>query len=216
MLLWDQLIDLLRMMIFAYAQACGGNLGAGVLAASMVVRIVMFPLTLRMARASMVHQQAMQRLQPELEAIRKRFRNHPERIAEESRKVFERHGVSPMPLAGCLSGLLQMPAFLAFYSAVRKAIAAGGRFLWIRNIAKPDVLLTIIVSAITYASVVYAASGSPPQHGKQIMAVLPVVVTVLILIKTSAGVGLYWGVSAAASLLQTFVVRRSSPLGRTC
>ncbi len=209
MMLWDQLVDLFRVMIVAYSQACGGNLGAGIVAFSITLRIVMFPVTLRIARASMAHQQAMEKLQPDLERIRKRFRKRPERIAEESHKLFQEHGVSLIPYVGCLGGLAQMPLFLAVYSAVRQVVGAGGRFLWIRNIARPDMLLTVIVAAVTYASIAYSASGMP-QQGKQMVLVLPVIATVLVLAKTSAGIGLYWGVSAAASLIQSIVIRRSA------
>ena len=115
MLVWDQVVDFLRLMIFSYAQACGGNLGAGILATSVVIRIVMFPFTLRIARVSVSHQQAMAKLQPELERIRKKFRKRPERIAQETRKLFDKHHVSPLPLGGCLGGLVQMPVFVALY-----------------------------------------------------------------------------------------------------
>ncbi len=209
MLLWDQFVDLFRVTIAAYAQACGGNLGSGIVAFSVTLRFLMFPITLRIARASMAHQQAMQKLQPELEKIHKRFRKRPERIAEESHKLFQKHGVSPIPYAGCLGGLAQMPLFLAVYSAVRQVVAAGGRFLWIGNIARPDLILTAIVTALTYASIAYSTSNMP-QQGKQIVVLLPVIATVFVLAKTSAGLGLYWGVSAAASLIQSMVIRRSA------
>lgn len=209
MLLWDQFVDLFRVMIVAYTQACGGNVGAGIVAFSVTLRILMFPITLQIARASTAHQQAMQKLQPELEKIRKRYRKKPDRIAEESQRLFQKHGVSPIPYAGCLGGLAQMPLLLAVYSAVRQVVAAGGRFLWIRNIARPDLVLTAIVTALTYGSIAYSTSNMP-QQGKQIMVLLPVIVTILVLAKTSAGIGLYWGVSAAASLVQSLVIRRST------
>lgn len=209
MLLWDQFVDLFRVMIVAYTQACGGNVGAGIVAFSVTLRILMFPITLQMARASMAHRQAMQKLQPELEKIRKRFPKKPDRIAEESQKLFQKHGVSPIPYAGCLGGLAQMPLLLAVYSAVRQVVAAGGRFVWIRNIARPDLILTVVVTALTYASMAHSASNMP-QQGKAIMILLPIIATVIVLAKTSAGIGLYWGVSAAASLVQSIVVRRSA------
>ena len=209
MLLWDQFVDLFRVMIVAYAQACGGNLGAGILAFSVTLRLVLFPITMRIARVSQAHQEAMQKLQPELKQIRNRFKKQPERIAEESRKLLEKHGLSPIPYTGCLGSLAQMPLFLAVYSAVRQVVGMGGRFLWIRNIARPDMLLTAMVTALTYASIAYSTSNMP-QQGKQLIVFLPVIVTALVLAKTSAGLALYWGVSAAASLIQSIVVRRQA------
>ncbi|MEM7355443.1 MAG: YidC/Oxa1 family membrane protein insertase [Acidobacteriota bacterium] len=214
MIFWDQAVDFLQSMIFAYAQASGGNLGAGILATSIVVRLALFPLTLRLARLAAAHQEAMRKLQPELDRIRQRFAKKPERIAAESLELFEKNNVSPYPLPGCFGALAQAPIFLAVYSAVQNVVTAGGRFLWIKNLAKPDAWLTLAVAALTYLSVAISVSGTPPQPGRSLVLVLPVVVTVMVLAKASAGVGLYWGVSAAASAVQAYVVRRSTPAGR--
>lgn len=211
MALWDSLVDLMRLLIFTYAQVCGGNLGSGILLASVTVRIVLLPLTLRIAKAASAYQQAMKQLQPEMERIRSKYHDRSDRRAEETQKLFEKHGVSPVPLAGCLGGVLQMPVFVACYSAVRDAATQGGRFLWIANIARPDLALTAIVTAITFGTVAYSSSSMPSQQQRQLMLVLPVAITVIALFKTSAGVALYWGVSSAFGLLQAYLVRRSSP-----
>ena len=81
MLLWDQLVEFIRLMIFAYAQACGGNLGSGIVAVSLLIRFAMLPLTVRIAKVSLAHQQAMAKLKPELDRIRHRYRDRPETIA---------------------------------------------------------------------------------------------------------------------------------------
>ncbi len=211
MFLWDQLVDWLRLMIFAYSQACGGNLGCGVLAASLTVRLLLFPLTLRLARSMQAHQRALQKLQPELSRIRERFQKQPERIAAESQKLFEKHKVSPLPVGGCLGAIVQMPIFLAVYSAVRGVVAGGGKFLWIKNIAKPDVWLTLIVAGITALSVAISTNPTTsPSEGKQLLLVLPVIMTLIVLSKVSAGLGLYWGVSASVSLAQSYLVRQTA------
>ncbi len=183
----------------------------GAVAASLTVRLLLFPLTLRLARSTQAHQQALQKLQPELTRIRERFQKQPERIAAESQKLFEKHNVSPLPIGGCLGAVAQMPIFLAVYSAVRGVVAAGGKFLWIKNIAKPDVWLTVIVAGITALSVAISTNpATSSSEGKQLLLVLPVIMTVIVLSKVSAGLGLYWGVSASVSLAQSYLVRQTA------
>lgn len=211
MALWDSLVDLMRLLIFTYAQVCGGNLGSGILLASVTVRIALLPFTLRMAKASTAHQQAMQELQPEMERIRAKYRDRSDRMAEETQKLLKKHDISPLPLAGCLGGVLQLPVFVACYSAVRDTATQGGRFLWIANIARPNLVLTAIVTAITFGTVAYSSSSMPSAQQRQLMLVLPVAITLIALFKTSAGVALYWGVSSAFGLLQAYLVRRSIP-----
>ena len=208
MLVWDQFVDLLQAAIFAYSQACGGNVGVGIVAVTFLVRMAMLPLTLRLARLSAAHVEAMRRLKPKLERIRTRYRGKPECVAEETRRLFDKEGVSPLPLAGCLGSLVQMPVLVGLFSAVRSAAAAGGRFLWIPSIAKPDFLLTIAVAALTYAAVALGARDAEPN--KTVMLLIPTVVTFLVLSRLAAGIGLYWGVSSLVSVLQAAIVRRRS------
>jgi YidC/Oxa1 family membrane protein insertase len=124
--------------------------------------------------------------------------------------LFRREGVSPLPLTGCLGTVIQIPVLLALFSAVRGCVAAGGRFLWIRNIARPDFLLTVAVTAVTAATGAMAANS--PGQQKALMIAVPTVITIFVLLKLSAGIGLYWGVSSLVSLLQTAILRRERVL----
>jgi YidC/Oxa1 family membrane protein insertase len=212
MALWTQFVDVLREAMFAYAHATNGNLALGIMAVTFLARLALFPLALRLARAAAVHQEALHRVQPELEAVRTRFQKDPSRIAEESRRILSRAGVSVVPVAGCVGALFQAPVFLGLFSAVRQCAALGGRFMWIRDISRPDVALTLVVAAITVASM---AAGPPPSAGAQnrtLMIVLPAIFTVIALWQMAAGIGLYWGVSSAVGVAQGLVLRRG--LGR--
>ena len=110
-----------------------------------------------------------------------------------------------MPLAGCAGTFVQLPIVVGLYSAVRRCVVAGGRFLWIRNIAIPDLLLTVAVTALTMVTLAVGASSTGPN--KAIAVVIPTAITFLVLSKLAAGIGLYWGVSLLVSLLQTGLIR---------
>jgi YidC/Oxa1 family membrane protein insertase len=150
--MWIQAVEVIRESIFAYAQVSNGNLAYGIMAVTFLARLALFPLTLRLARAAAAQQETMRRVAPELDAARTRFKDDPVRLAEETRRIFAREGVSMIPAAGCVGALLQMPVLLALFDAVRQSAAIGGRFLWIRDISKPDVALAMLVAAVTAAS----------------------------------------------------------------
>lgn len=206
MLAWDQFVELLRVAILGYSQACGGSIGTGIVAVTLLVRLAMLPLTLRLARISAAHQETMRKVKPKLDKIRSRFRDRPNRMAEETRRLFQREGISPLPLGGCAGTLVQIPIFLGLFTAVRRCAAFGGRFLWIRTIAKPDVLLTAAVSVLTAATLVVGAHSS--DHNRMLMAAISTIITFSVLATMPAGVGLYWGASGFVSLLQSALIRR--------
>lgn len=160
--MWDTLVDSCRILIFTYAQVCGGNLGAGILLASLTLRAVLLPLSLRMAGESRKHQEAMQKLQPELERIQEKYRSQPELRAEKMQALLKEHGVSLLSKS-LLVNFAQVPLFIAFYNAVQKVAALGGRFLWIGNLARPDTLLTILVTSLTCGAVFLSRPNQAPQ-----------------------------------------------------
>ena len=208
MVLWDQAVYFLRDLMFAYAQATNGNLAAGIVAVTFVARVVLLPFTLHLARSAAVQQTVMRRLKPELDGIRAKFKNDPRRIADETRRIFEREGTSLVPLSGCVGVLLQAPILLALFQAVRQCAEFGGRFTWIRDIAKPDPILAILVAALTVGSVAAGPQPDPTLSNRLVLMVIPGVITLIALWQMAAGVGLYWGVSSGVSVVQGVMVRR--------
>jgi len=204
--LWNQAVEVLREAMFAYAQATTGSLAVGIIAVTFLARLALFPLTLRLARASAAHQAAMRKIQPQLEALRRRFKGEPERVATETRRLLVREKVTPLPTAGCAGTLLQAPILLALFSAARRCAAVGGRFWWVGDIAKPDVVLAVVVALLTAASVL-AGPQIQGQHRARMIAV-PVILTLVALSKMAAGIGLYWGVSSAFSVVQGRLAKR--------
>ena len=103
--------------------------------------------------------------------------------------------------------LAPVPVLLALYSAVRQCAAVGGRFLWIADISRPDRLLAVLVSALGVGAAWLAPV--PEGQSRTLMAVLPAVVTMAVLWKMSAGIGLYWGLSSAVGAAQTLMTTRA-------
>ena len=209
--MWEYAVELLRESIFAYAQACHGNLGAGILAVSFLARLALLPIGLRVSRAMAQQQRTMARLQPALEALRKTHAGDPKRLAEETQHLFAREGVSPFAVAGSFASLAQVPVLVALYSAVRQASASGSAFLWIRNLALPDLPLAIAATAFTLVSMVpggAGASGSTPS--RLLILSVTAAITFTALSKMAAGVGLYWGLSSVFGAAQSWAAQRAT------
>ncbi|WP_280211505.1 membrane protein insertase YidC [Nocardia cyriacigeorgica] len=79
----------------------------------MTLRAALFPVFLKLARS----QAAIRRLQPQLEAIRKKYPDDRQRQATETQRLYREHGVSPF--AGCLPLLGQAFVFLGLFHVLR-------------------------------------------------------------------------------------------------
>jgi len=83
---------------------------------------------------------------------------------------------------------------------------AGGRFLWIRNLARPDAILAVATGVLTCAASLLAPHL--PQQSRVAVAMLPALLTLLFAWRLASGVVLYWAASTAVSGLQGVLLSR--------
>jgi YidC/Oxa1 family membrane protein insertase len=81
-----------------------------------LMRLIMVPLFVKQMHTT----RAMSALAPEMQALRKKYKNDKQTLQQETMKLYQQAGINP--LMGCLPVVLQLPMFFALYS-VLKAIA---------------------------------------------------------------------------------------------
>jgi YidC/Oxa1 family membrane protein insertase len=206
--IWSAFVDFLVMILVTLSQAYGGSLGLAIVTVSLGARLLLLPIMLKLARRAQKRQAKLLALQPEIEQINKRFRSNPERLSQEMSKLYSRRGVSMVDSAGLLGGLAQLPVFAGLYWAISQGLGVGGRFLWIGSLAQPDLALTMLVAGITLLTGMLTPDLPPAT--RNLYALLPTVVTVVLIWQLAAGLGLYWATSSAVGLLQTIILRRTA------
>ena len=107
----------------------------------LIVRTLILPLTLKQVRSS----KAMQAIQPEIQKIREKYKDQPEKVQMETMKLFQENKVNPM--AGCLPLIVQMPIFIALYHSIYyNNLLRDHEFLWLQ-LGQPDKLFILPVLA---------------------------------------------------------------------
>ena len=107
---------LLVVMKFFYKVSPIHNWGLAIILLTVSVKAVTFPLQWK----SMKSMQEMQRIQPQIEELKKRLGGDTQRFNEEQMKLFKEHGVNPM--GGCLPMVIQMPVWFALYTTLRVSV----------------------------------------------------------------------------------------------
>ena len=109
--------------------------GFAIILLTITVRSCMFPLSRKQALMAA----KMQELQPELTALKEKYKATPEKFAQAQMDLFSKHKCNP--LSGCLWALVQLPIFFGLYQAFTISVAMrGAPFLWVNNLAAPDAL----------------------------------------------------------------------------
>ena len=204
--LWTNFVDLLYALLSSLSVAFGGNMGLAIAAVSFTFRIALLPFTLRLAYRSAATQAALKKLAPQLSRIRKIYKDDPQRVWEETAKLHKHHGIKLIDGRGFLGILIQAPLFIGLFSAVRRGLTHASRFLWIKDLNKPDGLLAFICASLIGLSAA-VAPGTTEQH-RAATAILPALLTLIFLWRIAAGVGIYSFASSLVGLAQAFMVRR--------
>jgi YidC/Oxa1 family membrane protein insertase len=87
--------------------------GLSIVILVMLMRLIMVPLFVKQVRA----QRKMQAHMPQLQELRKRYKNDKQRLNEETMKFYRENGINP--LGGCLPLVAQLPVFWALFNVLR-------------------------------------------------------------------------------------------------
>jgi YidC/Oxa1 family membrane protein insertase len=217
---WSGILALafLRMLkIFHYIAP---NYGIDIILLTVAIRVVFLPISIKSQRSMM----RLQRLQPQVERMREKFKDDRDRLNREMVDLYKRNHVNP--LGGCAPMLLQLPIFIGLYQALLNAVELRhAPFVgWIRDLSAPECLpiphvpkftflpcggipvLVLLMGASTYLQQVMAPQSPDPSQ-QRMMMLMPLVFTIMFL-NFPAGLTLYYFCSNALGIAQQYFLNR--------
>ena len=234
--IFQPLIDVAEAILRFYHDSFGLGWGWSIVMLTVTVRLAILPLTFKQVRSM----QAMQKLQPQMKALQKRYKDDRQRMNEELMKLYRDHQVNP--LGSCLPLLLQLPFFLAlfylqqseaFRALVRdtggslgvlsgggtedlaQAVTGGEKFLFIPDLTVAPtggVLIALILIYIftQLGSSTVSAMTITDKNQKRLMFALPFLFVPFI-ISFPAGLLVYWITTNAWTIGQQLLIRKVLP-----
>ncbi len=197
-------VGLQRTLIFFYEYT--GNYGLAIIFLTLIIQGIMLPLTFKQYESM----QKMSVIQPEVQAVQKKFKQNPKTMQIEMMKVYKKHKVNPM--GGCLPMLLPFPVIIILYrSLLDFNFTENPSFLWIKDLGQPNIPLLLALGALMFlqqriSQRVRPAAGQQEGMAKM-MQFFPIFI-IFILWSLPSGVMLYWFTSTLVSLLQNVLIAR--------
>jgi YidC/Oxa1 family membrane protein insertase len=196
------------------------NYGIAIILLTVIVRVVTLPMSIKSQRSMM----RMQRLQPQVERIREKFKDDQERLNREMVDLYKRNHVNP--LGGCLPMLIQLPILWGLYEALLNAVdlRQAPFVAWIKDLSAPDCLpvpgmpalplttchgipvLVLLMAATSLIQQWMMPRQADPSQQKM-MLYMPVIFS-LIFIDLPAGLSLYYLASNVLGIIQQFFLNR--------
>jgi YidC/Oxa1 family membrane protein insertase len=216
---WKWIRPLSR-LIFAFMLLCHRaipNYGVVIIILSALTKLLFWPLT----QKSFKSMREMQRLQPEMAAMKEKYKNDPQRLNKAMMELYRERGVNPV--GGCLPLLLQMPVFISLFNVLRLTIELRRApfMLWIRDLSAPDVVarmpfsLPFIGDAVSVLPILMGiamflqqkmSATDPKQAAMTYM--LPIVFTVMFF-RFPSGLVLYWLVNNVLTIGHQYLMARA-------
>jgi len=204
------------------------NFAFAIIALTIIVRLVMLPLTMRQIRST----KAMSALQPKLKEIQKKYGKDKQRLQQEMTKLYRESGISPL---GCLWPMLvQLPIWIALYQSILKAVAASPEdllglsdrlyglsilhesvplesgFLWL-NLGRPDpfLIMAVLVGGTMYIQqkMAMVRTTDPKQQSmnRMMLWMMPLLFAFFTL-QFPSGLALFWVVSNIIGIVMQYYI----------
>jgi YidC/Oxa1 family membrane protein insertase len=188
------------------------NWGWAILVLTLVINLAMLPTRIQMMKSAL----KMQRIQPEMNAIKEKFKKYKTtdpRRADMNKEMFDlqkREGVNMF--GGCLPMLVQWPLLYAFYRMLLNTIELRqAPWLWLHNLAAPDPLHILPIFFIVTMFLVQYLTPSPgmdPAQQKMMAYTMPVFFGFMTW-NLSSGLALYWAFGNVINVIQQAVMNRT-------
>ena len=196
---------LVRVLNFFYKYV--HNYGLAIIILTVIIKIILLPLT----HKSYSSMKAMQKLQPEMKAMRELYGDDKTMLNQKMMELYKKHKVNPA--SGCLPILLQLPIFIAFYRALYVSIELRHTpfVWWIQDLSAPDpfYVTPILMGASMLISQKMTPTSIDPMQAKMMMA-MPIVFTFLFL-SFPTGLVIYWLVNNVLTIFQQMYINRPDP-----
>ena len=198
--------------IFSIIEAClqffslqfGINQALAIVLFTLAAKLLFLPISFKAALDNYKNKLKVEQLKPELEQLKAKYKENPVELSRQNMTLFKSHNISFFNKTTFANLLTQGGLGIALFSAL-KNISLHAKILWISNIAKPDILLSIVVGVITYISMI-----AMPSSGEQSMVLLflvPTILSFIVLSFSPAAIGLFWATSTLFTTVQNIFLR---------
>ena len=189
------------------------NWGWAIAIQTIIINLALLPLRITSMKSAM----KMQRVQPQVNAIKKKYEKFSmkdPRKAEMNKEisaVFKENGVNPA--GGCLPMVVQLPFLWAYYTMLGAAIELRhAPWLWIHDLSAPDplhILPVLIVVSTFLMQRMTPTAGMDPSQQKMMNLMMPIMLGFFSW-SVASGLGLYWLLGTVIAIVQQLVMNRTS------
>jgi YidC/Oxa1 family membrane protein insertase len=193
-----------------------GSWGWAIVILTVLINILTLPFKIKTMQSAL----KMQRIQPQMDAIKERYKKYkvtdPKRneMNAEVMQLQKDNGVNMF--GGCIPSLITFPLLIAFFTMLPKVVELRqAHWFWLPDLQAPDpfhILPVLMIVSMFLVQFYTPSPGVDPQQQKMMAFMMPAFSGYMTW-NYASGLALYWAVGNLISIAQQAVMNRTS-LGR--
>lgn len=203
--LWTMWTHLLQASLGYFAAHFGLSEAVAIIALTLLARIAMMPISLTAAYRMQKNKEALERIKPALDELRKTYKDNPSELSARTMSLYRENGITFIDKVSMLNMGAQGIFGLGIYQCLKRTMFST-KFLWIPNLAKPDFLLTLLVGVLMVLGMA-VMPGATANTSMLLMVAISVVVSMFAIAALPSALGIYWATSNAVTVVQTLALR---------
>jgi YidC/Oxa1 family membrane protein insertase len=212
-----------NLLVFLYNTISWHDLGIAIVFLTIIIRLILYPLS----KQSIKSQKSLQTLQPEIEAIKEKYKDDKEKMGPEIMALYKKKKINPF--GSCLPMLVQLPFLFAIYRVFFNELKEGAVFdnealysfvaspgsldpiaFGFLNLADKNIWIALLAGAAQFWQTKmmmskHKSKGAAGAMTTQMMYFMPII-TVVIGSRFPAGLTFYWLLTTLFSVLQQYMV----------
>ncbi len=218
---------LFNALILIYNYLPGHDFGLAIIILTILIKLILYPLSVKALNS----QVAMQKLQPKLQEIQKKYKDDKEQQAKETLELYRTEKINPF--SGLFLAVLQLPILIALYRVFWRGLKPeelgllygfvgnpqhiNTMFFGILDLTHPNFILALAAGILQFFQTKMLMPKIKKEKGEardiatmmqtQMTYIFPVI-TVIILMKLPSALGLYWIASGIFSIAQQYILMK--------
>lgn len=215
---------LFNFLVLIYNYLPGHDFGLAIILLTIIIRFIIYPISVKALNS----QKTLQKLQPQLQEIQKKYKGDKEKQAKETLELYRKEKINPF--SGLFLALVQLPILIALYNVFWNGLKSGelnnlysfvlnpininSTFLNIIDLSKPNLIFAVLAGVLQFFQTKMLVPKLENQTKKSDMTMIMQknmvyffpFITVIILLKLPSALGLYWIVSGVFSIIQQYFI----------
>lgn len=210
---------LLNILIFFYNTIAFKDLGLSIIFLTILVRLLLYPLSQKMIKT----QTLIQKIQPEIKEIQKKYKKEPQKQIEETMNLYKKHKINPMTIYAFL--IIQIPILIALYQIFSRDINKiilnklysflyypefiKSTFLGLINLEKPSIILGVAAAFFQYLQTNLSFRVATQNRSLKAFSYIGPAITLVFVYYLPGAVTLYWLITNIVNFVQQIFINKN-------